>query len=429
MAELSEKHDIASYLELLEAKLNWGSSQYWVNYDFEKLSLEIEHKTGVNLSVTTLKRIWGKVKYPHAPTLTTLNTLAQYLDYADWRAFAQELKHRAQNLEQAEVAPNTELLMPEQRRSWLKKRWLMLAVLSMLTIFAVSPVVPDFFAFKVDQRQYQFKANKIVAEGVPNTVIFNYDASSSPTDSVYIVQTWDMRRKTLVPKNKHAHSAIYYYPGFFRTKLIVGNTIVKTHDLQISSDGWLALVEQEPVPIYFKKEDYLKKEGVDIDAYTLKKYNLALLPNPPKIRVFNQGDMGELMTDNFTFETTVKNTFSDGSNACQFVEVLIQCKDDIIVIPLGAKACTGSMRLYAAGEAVDSKLADLSKFGCDLNEWTTLKVLTREKKMTFYVNGVEAYSLTFPNAPTGIVGVQYRFNGVGAVKDAKFSHGDFEVKL
>ncbi len=68
MAELSEKRDIASCLELLEAKLNWGSSQYWVNYDFEKLSLEIEHKTGVNLSVTTLKRLWGKVKYPHAPT-------------------------------------------------------------------------------------------------------------------------------------------------------------------------------------------------------------------------------------------------------------------------------------------------------------------------------------------------------------------------
>ncbi len=79
-----------------------------------------------------------------------------------------------------------------------------------------------------------------------------------------------MRRKTLVPKNKHAHSAIYYYPGFFRTKLIVGNTIVKTHDLQISSDGWLALVEQEPVPIYFKKEDYLKADGVDIGTATLK---------------------------------------------------------------------------------------------------------------------------------------------------------------
>ncbi|AEE48018.1 hypothetical protein [Haliscomenobacter hydrossis] len=429
MAEISEKHDLASYLELLEAKLNWGSSQYWVNYDFEKLSQEIEHKTGVTLSVTTLKRIWGKVKYPHAPTLTTLNTLAQYLDYDDWRAFTQALKLRAQNLERSEVAQNAELPLPEKRRTWLKRPWLLLAVLLLLTIFAVSPVVPDFFAFKVDQHQYQFKANKIVAEGVPNTVIFNYDASASPTDSVYIVQTWDMRRKTRVPKDKHAHSAIYYYPGFFRTKLIVGNSIVKTHDLQISSDGWLALVEQEPVPIYFKKEDYLKADGVDIGTTTLKKYNLALLPNPPKIRVFNQGDMGELMNDNFTFETTVKNAFSEGSNACQFVEVLIQCKDDIIIIPLADKACAGDLRIYAAGAPAESKYADLSGFGCDLNEWTTLKVVTKDKKMSFYVNGKKAHSLTFPNTPTGIVGVQYRFNGLGAVKDAKFSHGDFEVKL
>jgi len=41
-----------------------------------------------------------------------------------------------------------------------------------------------------------------------------------------------------------------------------------------------------------------------------------------------------------------------------------------------------------------------------------------------YVNNEKAYSLTFPNASTGITGVQYRFNGLGAVKDTKFSDRD-----
>ena len=103
-------------------------------------------------------------------------------------------------------------------------------------------------------------------------------------------------------------------------------------------------------PLYFKKEEYQKNDRIEIDKNILKSYNLSLNPIPPKIRFFNQRDLGDLMNDNFTFETTLKNEFSGGSNACQYVEVLIQCKDDIIIIPLAAKACAGEMHLYAAGK-------------------------------------------------------------------------------
>jgi len=51
-----------------------GTGKELANYDFEKLSSAIEDKR-VFTSVTTLKRIWGKVRYDHSPTLTTLNTL------------------------------------------------------------------------------------------------------------------------------------------------------------------------------------------------------------------------------------------------------------------------------------------------------------------------------------------------------------------
>ncbi|WPQ63248.1 hypothetical protein SIO70_00025 [Chitinophaga sancti] len=50
-------------MSLIETRLNWGKSSEWTNYDFEKLSVAIQDKTGVTLSVTTLKRLWGKLKY------------------------------------------------------------------------------------------------------------------------------------------------------------------------------------------------------------------------------------------------------------------------------------------------------------------------------------------------------------------------------
>ena len=139
--------------------------------------------------------------------------------------------------------------------------------------------------------------------------------------------------------------------------------------------------------------------------------------------------MGDIQSDNFIFETKLRNEFSVGTGACQFVQVLIQCKDDIIIIPLSAKNCIGEMYLAFCGMGVASAEADLSKFGCDLNEWTTLRVEVVNKKATIFVNETLAYSLDFPNDPTGVVGVQYRFNGVGAVKDTFFENDNNRIQL
>ena len=77
-------------LRNVEEKINRGASDTWTNYDFEQLSDAILEATSVQLSVTTLKRIWGKVKYPHAPAIQTLNALAQFIGYIDWRDFEQK---------------------------------------------------------------------------------------------------------------------------------------------------------------------------------------------------------------------------------------------------------------------------------------------------------------------------------------------------
>ncbi|NII27640.1 hypothetical protein HB364_21335 [Pseudoflavitalea sp. X16] len=432
MTTNDEQVHIKACLEEIEAQLNWGSSARWSNYDFEKLADLIAAKTGVQLSLSTLKRIWGKVSYKNAPSLTTLHTLARFLGYADWRTYQQQFRAPvAAPVEaagqQVAIAPapaeNVSSAVPVQRPGSKRKR-----ILYILTAALVLLVLIGFMTVRSKVKpaasKFSFSLNKVVSEGVPNTVVFTYDATAAATDSVYIVQTWDIRRKTLVPKNKHEHSAIYYYPGFFRTRLIVDGEVVQRRDLQITSDGWLCLAENNPVPLYFKRTAYIKEDRIEVDTNTLRAYQLSLYPQAPKIRFFNQRDLGSLESDHFTFETKLKNDFSGGSGACQFVEVLIQCKNDIIIIPLAAKPCTGDLVLYACGARAASQDADLSRFGADLSQWTTLRVESRNKQMTFFVNGVQAYSFTIPNESTGIVGLQYRFYGVGAVKDTWFKGVD-----
>jgi hypothetical protein len=404
----------------VEEKINRGSSGKWTNYDFEQLSESILEATNVQLSTTTLKRIWGKVKYPHAPAIQTLNTLAQYTGYTDWRDFELTNSELVKKDKEQEIAvANEPAPVQIPKRSMAIGKYLAAAVILALIVL-VYVGFKRRGAPKIESGEYSFSLNKINITGVPNSVIFSYDASKSPSDSVYIVQTWDISRKTLVPKNGKNHSAIYYYPGFFNTKLIIDSTIVKRQNLQISSDGWLGLIQTPGNPIYFTKQEIAATEGVKIDSSLLVAHDIPLMPASPKTIFYNQRDLGDLMNDNFDFETIIRNPTTSADNACHKTEVLIQCKDDIIIIPLGAKGCVGNTSLTFAGTFKTSRFNDLSGFGCDLTQWTKLKVICRNRHAKIFVNDDLAFELDAADDPVGIVGVQYRFYGPAEIKYSRF---------
>jgi hypothetical protein len=396
---------IRKCLDLIETQFNRGKSTDWTTYDFEKLSDAILEKTGVTLSVTTLKRIWGKLPYNNIPATTTLNTLAQFSGYKDWRDFKQ-------------------VPVPVKRN--ISFKWLYW-VPGLLCLLIVAYLLSG--GRSVHTGTYTFSSNKVISKGVPNSVVFKYDASAAGSDSVFIAQTWDTRRKIAVSKDQKVYSAIYYYPGYFRAKLMVGKQIVKEHDLMITSDGWVVVIENDEAPLYLKKEEFQRDSAIEVDEKTVRSHNLALQPQAPSVRFFNVLDLGGIKTDSFCFETSVKSDFREGNAFCQRIEILLLCKNDVIIIPLCAKACIGDLTLIAAGKAVQSKDADLSKFGCDLSQWVKLRVESKNRHIRFLVNGEEAYALDFPNPPTDLVGVQYRFQGPGAIKDTRFMPGPGVIAL
>ena len=57
------------------------------------------------------------------------------------------------------------------------------------------------------------------------------------------------------------------------------------------------------------------------------------------------------------------------------------------------------------------------------------RVEAKNRFISFYVNEVKAEAFEFPNAPTDIVAVQYRFNGPSAVKYAQFKTDDKVISL
>ena len=91
-----------------------------------------------------------------------------------------------------------------------------------------------------------FTSNKSVKEGVPNTIIFNYDLGSYQSDSAHIQLSWNPKERYKIEKENKFYTSTYYYPGYHNARLIIDDNVVKGHSVHITTDDWLTLVRYEP---------------------------------------------------------------------------------------------------------------------------------------------------------------------------------------
>ncbi len=406
---------------LIEEKLGWGNSEKWTNQDFEELSQRIFDATTITLSPTTLKRIWGKVKYDSAPTITTLNTLAQFIGFEHWRAFRQN--HFPKNDTSEPTIVSTIEKAPRAKQPYLFS--------FILPLFLVLGIASWYFISKdphtsvqVNAADFSFNSKKVVSVGVPNSVIFDYDASHAPDDSVFVQQDWDPSKRIQIAKNQHQHTSVYYYPGQFQAKLVIGKQVVKEHNLFIQTDGWLPFIEQDPIPVYFKQAEAISGGKLGLSVEKIQAQNINLKPVAPVVQYTNLKDFGDIRTNNFVFETSVKNTFREGASVCQYTEIALLCEGAAIMIRLSAKGCISENSLFFIGKAISGKEHDLSGFGVDFKDFAKVRCESVNGQVKIFVDNKLAYAFPYQGSVSKIVGIKYRFHGSGLVDDVKLTKGD-----
>jgi hypothetical protein len=415
-----------------EEKTGWGDSGKWTNQDFLQLSKEIREQTGVSLSHVTLKRVWGKVRYDSLPNTHTLNTLVQFLGYDNWRDFS--LKNGAPgvtgNTQKSSRSDPTADRNGDRRnkptngrnRSDVKRKkaWVLLSLLLLVPVilFILRGQRPG-----IRLEDYAFSSKKAVSSGLPNSVIFDYEATRSPDDSVIIQQSWDTALRTRVSKTGHQHTSVYYYPDFYHATLQVHGQVVKSHNLLIGSNGWLSLVEQSPVPIYFKKEESMNGGKMSLSVGQLLAKNVQMQPVPPTVLFSNVGDFGEIYSDHFVFEASLKNDYPVGSSVCQLTRIYLLCEGTAIWIPLCAKGCISTIDLLFTRYYTSGKLEDLSAFGVDFHDYVKVRIESDSGHAKVIINDKLAYSIAKSIVRSKIVGIDFSFQGTGSVDYVKLFNG------
>ncbi len=90
-ADMAKRHIPELAYLLTEVEKKYGR-RIATTTDFETLSVVIEQTIGELISSSTLKRLWGYVSLNPTPRIATLDVLARFIGYKDFKGFCEGLK-------------------------------------------------------------------------------------------------------------------------------------------------------------------------------------------------------------------------------------------------------------------------------------------------------------------------------------------------
>lgn len=383
----------------------------WRQRDMEYLARLIEERSGVLLSLSTVKRL---LRNDHQiPQPATLNALVSVLGYSDWQQFKMSNSRSA----------------GRSRPKYIMKLAIgasaIIGVAGLLIILSYS-AGPDRSMVQING-DVTFMANKTVSRGVPNTVIFTYDLQHVSADSFFIQQSWNKLEKTPLDQEGGHFTSIYYYPGYHRAKLIANDSVLFKKPVHITTDGWLPLVRRnitDKVPVYINRrfEDHELLQ-VSSDDLTLSKIDQ---DQPFLLTWFNVRDFGNIHSDNFRVDTRLK-VDSLRNDVCPFIRVMVRAEKDIFLIYLVEKGCENKAKVRAGEVEQNGRFNDLSALGVDVHDWQDLTLKVIDKHAVIMLGGRPVHEIDFQEDFGKVVGLSITFLGTGSVEYARVGEISPEV--
>lgn len=388
-------HDLKKLQEEIENHLEWGSSSGWHSSMFTELSEKIFSKCKIMLSTTTLKRFFGVVNYEGVPSISTLDTLSQFIGHENWRSFKYS--------------------NPAKRKSFnsnIPRKSLYVTAgffIALITIVLISNMPSDDLKI-YDSITFSSRA---LTNSYPNSVVFDFDLNNITTDSIHIQQYWDVTKTVVINKEQTQATGIYYFPGYFRAKLMIDGKAVKEHDLFLRSNGWLGTIEYDPVPTYF---DPISSKDA-ILSYPIELTQEIESSKEPLTSVFQYvDDLGNISGDNFSLTASIRTTFNKSWGICQYSRVYILGTSGAMIIPFSKMGCSSDNFLMLNDVSKRGKENDLSAFSADLSSFTDVKIVVIDRMATISINGSEVYKTSYEKSMGNLVGLRFKFLGLGEVR-------------
>jgi hypothetical protein len=389
---IDERWWVTHCMEALCQKAGFSDPRQMVQRDLSFLCDEIDAKTGVLISLSTIKRLING-QFSRLPQVATLNALAATLGYPNWQAF------------KADTAPT-----PTPRRRVSLKSLVLPGVAVLLILTAVAGLSLRKHPLRNIEKA-QFSAVKTTRNDIPNTVIFKYDVDDVGADSFFIQQSWDRHRRVRIYKHQYTLTDVYYEPGYHMAKLIANDQIIKTFDVSIPTDKWVFYAKKNlsAIPQYINAAgakdgalQMLKGEVVDshVDIGLDNEYIQAYFPSR-----ISAG------SDNFVLTCRVRVNLLK-NEACPDLMCEVYCQRYFMYFIGASVGCAGEMNAQFGENALSGRTNDLRGLGADFRNWTNIEWIVKDRKVHIRMNGKEVFTTAYQKTCGLITGLGFASNGL-----------------
>ena len=391
-----------------------------VQRDLNFLSEWIESRTGVLISLSTIKRLLNG-QFSRLPQIATLDSLAQSVGYKNWQHFKGDNSGKITVIESAGPA-RVKFAAAKPARS---ARPLIIAGLLLIATLGLLAVIRIRKPGGVHAETAQFSVVKVTSNDLPNTVIFKYNIDDVNADSFFIQQSWDRHRRVRIYKKNYTLTDIYYEPGYHTAKLIANDQIIKTMPVSIPTDRWLFYAkERAPLsqPHYIIPAKSSTDGSMQLTADDLANNKIDRQKDNQYLQVYFPSAIA-YSSDNFTLTCRIK--FSECRNtSCPFLMTEIFCQQYFMYFQNTLKGCTGALDAQFGDNVLSGRTHDLSTLGTDIRTWQDLELEVKNKKVSIRINNVEVFSTAYEKSCGLITGLGFISNGLCAVDFVQLKTAD-----
>jgi len=381
-----------------------------VQRDLAFLCETIETKTGVLISVSTMRRLLIG-QFSRQPQIATLNAIAEYLGYKSWQDF--KLKHTP-TVEAVHIEAPKAI---ETNRASAKKlsyfRYLFFISLLLLVTFGLLATLKLGKPVSGHFEKAKFQVSRVTRTDLPNTVVFNYDVDEVIADSFFIQQSWDWRRRTRIYKNTHTLTDIYFEPGYHTAKLIANDSVIKTLDVSIPTDRWFFYAKERVArsrPKYILAGTGIQNGSLQLTEKELLSSQVDVQKNNEYYQVYFPPDI-KYNSDNFRLTYRIRvNQLNNIS--CPFLMCEVFCQKNFMFFETRPKGCASLIRANYGENFIEGKTHDLSALGLDLKEWQNVELTVQNKNVRIRINNKDAFTCSYQQHSGMITGFGFISTGL-----------------
>jgi hypothetical protein len=385
--------------------------------NYEHLSQEIEDKTGILISISTIKRLLNG-DFARLPQTATLNAISSYLGFKNWQEY--KMNRIGISVSDPKMPDNvpadfhipytlTESIDLRKSSRGKKFKW-MIYILPLLVILAFIKI-KSRPVFNADQAN--FTVQRTTSNDIPNTVVFNYDIDQVVADSFFIQQSWDKNRRVRISRNTHTLTDIYYEPGYHIAKLYANDSIIRTIEISIPSDRWFCYaydLKPGSPQVEIKAAGYIHDGHLGFDAGDLIRNQIRTGAEPIYFQTYFPSEI-KISSDSFIYHAKVRMQEVKPLQ-CPFIVCEIFGQKGSIYFMSDTKGCAHHAAVHLGTKHIPGTKADLSALCGDPFQWSEYDIRVNHENLMIYRNGVKVFSSNEKIDMGFITGIGFLSNGI-----------------